>query len=74
MHIAGRRRWSGRSWKSDRSLTPYPVDGGCDEGPNIGTGRGFADNLDLLSGYGWQDHVFADPKVRGNWRFVYRAY
>lgn len=68
-------------WKILESLdlfvTPYPQDGGCDEGPGYWgrAGASLFDNLDLLySVSGGKMDVYGDPKVEEIGRFVYRAH
>lgn len=61
----------------DRFITPYPADGGCDEGPGYWgrAGASLFDNLDVLySATGGALNVFDDPKVQEIGRFVYRAH
>lgn len=61
----------------DRFLTPYPVDGGCDEGPGYWgrAGASLFDNLDVLFlATGGKIDVYGDSKVREIGRFVYRAH
>lgn len=61
----------------DRFLTPYPDDGGCDEGPGYWgrAGASLFDNLDVLySATAGKIDVYSDSKVREIGRFVYRAH
>jgi len=61
----------------DNFLSPYPQDGGCDEGPNywnVAAGSLF-DNLEFLNlatNNAFQ-YTYADEKVRNMGRFVYRT-
>jgi hypothetical protein len=61
----------------DRFITPYPEDGGCDEGPSYWTraGASLFDCLELLySASGGKINVYSDPKIQNIGRFVYRAH
>jgi len=61
----------------DRFITPYPDDGGCDEGPSYWTraGASLYDCLELLySASSGQINVYNDPKIQNIGRFVYRAH
>lgn len=61
----------------DEFLTPYPEDGGCDEGPGYwgAAAASLFDNLSLLNeatGGAFQ-FAFEDEKVKNMGRFIYRA-
>lgn len=61
----------------DRFVTPYPRDGGCDEGPSYWgrAGASLFDNLELLLlASGGEMDVYGDPLVQEIGRFVYRAH
>ncbi len=61
----------------DRFITPYPRDGGCDEGPSYWgrAGASLFDNLLWLnSASNGKINVFDDELVRDIGRFVYRAH
>jgi hypothetical protein len=61
----------------DRFITPYPEDGGCDEGPSYWTraGASLYDCLELLySASDGKINVYNDPKIQNIGRFVYRAH
>ena len=61
----------------DRFITPYPKDGGCDEGPGYWgrAGASLFDNLDLLyAATGGKLDEWNDPLVQDIGRFVYRAH
>ena len=61
----------------DRFITPYPEDGGCDEGPSYWTraGASLYDCLELLySASGGKINVYNNPKIQNIGRFVYRAH
>jgi len=61
----------------DRFITPYPEDGGCDEGPSYWTraGASLFDCLELLySSSGRKINVYNDPKIQNIGRFIYRAH
>ncbi|WP_339924669.1 heparinase II/III family protein [uncultured Cyclobacterium sp.] len=61
----------------DEFLTPYPEDGGCDEGPGYwgAAAASLFDNLSLLNeaSNGAFQFVFEDEKVKNMGRFIYRA-
>ena len=61
----------------DRFITPYPRDGGCDEGPSYWgrAGASLFDNLLwLYSASSGKIDIFNDELVRDIGRFVYRAH
>ena len=61
----------------DRFITPYPRDGGCDEGPGYWSraGASLFDNLDTLySASAGKIDVWDDPLVRDIGRYEYRAH
>ena len=61
----------------DRFITPYPRDGGCDEGPSYWgrAGASLFDCLELLySATGGKINVYADPLVQEIGRYIYRAH
>jgi len=61
----------------DEFLTPYPEDGGCDEGPGYwgAAAASLFDNLSLLNeaSDGAFQFAFEDEKVKNMGRFIYRA-
>lgn len=61
----------------DRFITPYPKDGGCDEGPSYWgrAGASLFDCLELLySATGGKLNVYNEPLIREIGRFIYRAH
>ena len=61
----------------DRFITPYPNDGGCDEGPSYWTraGASLYDCLELLySASGGKINVYHDPKIQNIGRFISLAH
>lgn len=61
----------------DEFLTPYPNDGGCDEGPGYwnAASASLYDNLELLNfatGNAFA-YVYEDEKIKNMGRFIYRA-
>lgn len=61
----------------DEFLTPYPQDGGCDEGPGYwgAAAASLYDNIALLNQAtnGAFRYVYEDEKVKNMGRFIYRA-
>lgn len=61
----------------DEFLTPYPEDGGCDEGPGYwgAAAASLFDNLSLLNqaSNGAFQFAYEDEKVKNMGRFIYRA-
>jgi hypothetical protein len=61
----------------DEFLTPYPADGGCDEGPGYwgAAAASLYDNISLLNlaSNNAFSYACADEKVRNMGRFIYRA-
>jgi hypothetical protein len=61
----------------DNFLNPYPMDGGCDEGPSYwgAAAASLYDNISLLNVAtpGAFDYAFKDEKVKNMARFIYRA-
>jgi hypothetical protein len=61
----------------DRFITPYPKDGGCDEGPSYWgrAGASLFDCLELLySATGGKIDVYGEPLVQEIGRYIYRAH
>lgn len=61
----------------DRFITPYPRDGGCDEGPGYWSraGASLYENLDLLySATNGQVDEWDDPLIQDIGRYEYRAH
>lgn len=61
----------------DEFLTPYPNDGGCDEGPGYwnAASASLYDNLELLN-FATNNafsYVYEDEKIKNMGRFIYRA-
>ena len=61
----------------DEFVNPYPMDGGCDEGPSYwgGAAASLYDNISLLnlatnSAF---DYVFADEKIQNMAKYIYRV-
>ncbi|MDN3687375.1 heparinase II/III domain-containing protein [Cyclobacterium jeungdonense] len=61
----------------DEFLTPYPEDGGCDEGPSYwgAAAASLFDNISLLNlaTDGSFQYVYEDQKVKNMGKFIYRA-
>lgn len=61
----------------DNFLNPYPMDGGCDEGPGYwgAAAASLYDNISLLdlATNNSFDYVFKDQKVRNMGKFIYQA-
>lgn len=61
----------------DNFLNPYPMDGGCDEGPSYwgAAAASLYDNISLLNVATPRafDYAFKDEKVRNMGKFIYRA-
>lgn len=61
----------------DRFITPYPKDGGCDEGPSYWgrAGASLFDCLELLhSATAGKIDVYGEPLIREIGRFIYRTH
>ncbi len=61
----------------DRFITPYPRDGGCDEGPSYWgrAGASLFDCLELLySATDGKIDVYAEPHIQEIGRYIYRAH
>lgn len=61
----------------DQFIDPYPVDGGCDEGPGywMRAAASLFECLDLLhAATGGQIDVWSDPLIGEMGRFIYRAH
>lgn len=61
----------------DNFLNPYPMDGGCDEGPGYwgAAAASLYDNISLLNlaAPGSFEYAYKDEKVRNMGKFIYRA-
>ena len=61
----------------DEFVNPYPLDGGCDEGPSYwgGAAASLYDNVAMLNlaSRNAFNYVFEDERIRNMGRFIYRA-